>query len=273
VSKYYAPHDGTAPTPSSSAYHDFYEDPDYYAGAIGTAFESLKPKYQALLRCEPILPTDDILDIACGRGALARFAVAWGQARSATGFDYSATAIDLARQDLLSFDVTVRQHVTYLVDSATERFPFPDGSFSLIYFTDAIEHFSNVETEHVFDEIERVSRPGARVIVFTCPNRLVYSIEDPIFRFAYLLFKRRRLLPLKQREDSLHAKLHINEQSLDTLRRHLQRHHFTIKICRTNAFQREQQPGQLSRANRLRQLVFPRRWFGNDLIAVGVKAT
>jgi SAM-dependent methyltransferase len=96
----------------------------------------------------------DVLEAGCGIGT---DAVQFVRARARyTGIDFSATALDLARQrPELSGTSLVRASVTEL--------PFPDASFDLVYSNGVIHHIP--ETRTAIAEFHRVLRPGGTAIV------------------------------------------------------------------------------------------------------------
>jgi SAM-dependent methyltransferase len=87
-----------------------------------------------------------------------------------------------------SFDVSHDVGADVVCDLAEHPWPFPDDSFSEVHATDIIEHLP--DTLRAFEEIHRVCRKGARVLIavphFSCVN----AYADPTHRkfFTYQTF-------------------------------------------------------------------------------------
>ena len=103
----------------------------------------------------------DVLDVGCNTGYGTVRLV--GDARSITGVDVSAAAIDQARAR------PGGEHVEFrVIDGLT--LPFADGSFDLVTSFQVIEHVT--DTASYLREIKRVLRPGGEVLV-TTPNAAI----------------------------------------------------------------------------------------------------
>ncbi len=64
------------------------------------------------------------------------------------------------------------------VDGKALRFPFRDNSFDEVYILQTIDHFKNIVP--VMEEVHRVSRPGAKVIITVAHVSSIYSWSDPV---------------------------------------------------------------------------------------------
>lgn len=91
-----------------------------------------------------------VLDIGCGRNKF----------RGATGIDFADAAEADVRHDLNSFP-----------------YPLADSTFDVILMRNVIEHLSDVVK--LMEEVHRVGRDGADVIVTTPHFSSVYSYQDP----------------------------------------------------------------------------------------------
>jgi SAM-dependent methyltransferase len=91
-----------------------------------------------------------VLDIGCGRNRV----------RGATGIDFAAAADADVRHDL-------------------NRFPYPlaGDAFDVILMRNVIEHLADVV--RLMDEVHRLGRDGADVVVTTPHFSSVYSYQDP----------------------------------------------------------------------------------------------
>jgi SAM-dependent methyltransferase len=115
-------------------------------------------------------PDADLLDIACGRGAVLAAAAARGIGRL-TGIDVSPAMIELARADLRAAGVT---EVDLRVMDA-EHLDFPDGQFDVL--TAAFALFFLPDPVRAAAEFRRVLRPGGVLAVST------WGDEDERWRF------------------------------------------------------------------------------------------
>jgi SAM-dependent methyltransferase len=79
----------------------------------------------------------------------------------------------------LEFQQTLRDHNCQLVgcNITHEPLPFPDGTFSILTFSETLEHLPAERLNFVLDEISRVVRPGGWVIA-SSPNQA--SLENRI---------------------------------------------------------------------------------------------
>jgi SAM-dependent methyltransferase len=100
---------------------------------------------------------DDVLDVGCGTGVLARAAVAQlGGSGSVTGIDANEGMLDVARR---ADDTVSWRHAT------AEALPFPTDSFDRVVSQFAAMFFS--DARGALAEMARVARPGGSVTVAT----------------------------------------------------------------------------------------------------------
>jgi ubiquinone/menaquinone biosynthesis C-methylase UbiE len=96
-----------------------------------------------------------ILDLGCGDG---RFISQFEEFCQVYGVDISQNAVRLAREAGVN---------AQRVDASTERLPFENGYFDLIYMGDIIEHL--VDPDFATNEAARVMKPTAFLVLST-PN-------------------------------------------------------------------------------------------------------
>lgn len=121
---------------------------------------------------------DDVLDVACGTGDLARALARCGP-RSVTGSDFAHEMLRRAKE--LTTDPR------HWVEADALRLPFPNESFSLITCAFGVRNF--VDLDAGLREFLRLLRRGGRVVIleFSRP-------ESRVFRFCYELYAN-RLMP------------------------------------------------------------------------------
>ncbi|MBL8220220.1 MAG: methyltransferase domain-containing protein [Bryobacterales bacterium] len=104
-----------------------------------------------------------VLDIACGTGyGSAELAPV---ARSVTGVDVSAEAVEYAREHYAAGNLRFEA-------AGAEALPFADQSFDLVVAFEVIEHLEDARA--LLSEARRVLAPAGQFIVST-PNRLYYE--------------------------------------------------------------------------------------------------
>jgi ubiquinone/menaquinone biosynthesis C-methylase UbiE len=99
-----------------------------------------------------------ILDFGCGIGATEKVLRDRFPSASIDGVDPSAESLRAAGALALP-DVTF--HL-----SQSERLPFPDGSFDLVYSNGTFHHIDHAKHAAVFGELRRVLRSGGHLFVF-----------------------------------------------------------------------------------------------------------
>ncbi|GHJ41608.1 class I SAM-dependent methyltransferase [Streptomyces sp. TS71-3] len=105
-----------------------------------------------------IRPGEDVLDVGCGTG---RFTVPMAAAGArVSGLDISAPMLDVARRKLEAENVTAD-----LREGDMARMPFPDASFDTVSSMLALMHLPLEDRPAVFAEIQRVLRPGGRMLL------------------------------------------------------------------------------------------------------------
>jgi SAM-dependent methyltransferase len=125
-------------------------------------------------------PRPRILDVGCGTGANLQMLSQFG---AAEGVDVSAEALDFCRARGL---VDVKQ-------GAAEHIPFADASFDLVTGLDVVEHLD--DDIGGLREMQRVLRPGGRVVLFVPAFQFLWGVQDDISHH-----RRRYTLPeLKQK--------------------------------------------------------------------------
>ncbi len=155
-----------------------------------------------------------LVDIGTGRGELLALAVQSGAAR-AIGLEYSEAAVALAHRTLDAQGVSAE---VLLADA--RAVPLPDAVADLVTLLDVVEHLAPAELDRSLAEAQRILRPGGRLLIHTMPNRTIYEMT---YRAQRLLRpSRRRRWPVDPRKQ-VERDMHVNEQTVTSLRRALRR--------------------------------------------------
>ncbi|MBI3549492.1 MAG: class I SAM-dependent methyltransferase [Elusimicrobia bacterium] len=201
---------------SSSRYDESY----YLQNCGGSEFfsrygaEILKPQLAYSFKRAGVAPGMSVLDIGCGRGEILFHVRRAGAA--GVGTDYAEPALRIAAD--------VSGCPVLLCDA--KSLPFADAAFDRVFLLGVMDHLLDWELEKSFAEIRRVLKPGGKVVIHTCCNRLYYK------RLTYgarrVLARGLGALGLPVREPSPPRSgedeaLHVNEHSLGSLRSFFQR--------------------------------------------------
>ena len=103
---------------------------------------------------------DRALDLCCGTGDIS-FALARGGAET-TGLDFSAQMLDVAAQRQSANSKPITQSVKFLQGDA-QQLPFAENSFEIVTVGYGLRNLTS--WERGLDEMFRVAKPGARLIV------------------------------------------------------------------------------------------------------------
>lgn len=172
--------------------------------------------YRGSLEKGGLRPGETVVDIGTGRGELLAVAVEAGAA-SAIGIEYSADAVKLAEHTL---QVRAAGDSARVLLADARAVPLPDACADLVTLLDVVEHLTPAELQDSLSETHRLLRPGGRLLIHTLPNRLLYDVVYRLQRS--LLPTRRRAWPADPRND-FERLMHVNEQSVFSLRRAVRR--------------------------------------------------
>jgi len=177
------PEDGD-PAASESVSPDVYDSRYFFASCEGyedfrkSGGRKLGARFQKALELAQIHPGERVLDIGCGRGELVVHAAMLGA--QAVGIDYAEEAVRIAEEALAGHPAEVRDRTDVQLMNA-RALEFDDRSFDLAVMSDVVEHLYPHELAEALRETWRVLRPGGRLIVHTCPNRLLYELTYPVY--------------------------------------------------------------------------------------------
>jgi ubiquinone/menaquinone biosynthesis C-methylase UbiE len=205
---------------------DVYTEAYYRAACMGaTAWErsggtELDPLYAGYALKAQIATGEVLVDLGCGRGEMLVAALQAGAAR-AIGVEYAEAGVALAAQTLQTHGVADRAELHH---GDARSIPVADATADVVTLLDVVEHLVPEELDRALGEARRVLRPGGRLLVHTMPNRTIYEVTYRLQRLARP--GRRRRWPADPR-NALEQQMHVNEQTVTSLRRAVRRAGFT----------------------------------------------
>jgi len=213
-----------------------------------------------------VKPGMQVLDVGCGRGEILRHVTRLGA--RAYGIDYAEVAVQLSREATQHEATPVG---VYRTDA--KRLPYPAGTFDRALVFDVVEHLYPWELHASLSDIYRVLKPGGMIVVHTAPNRWYDQYAYPLVRFVRRLQGKRYPANPRALNVAANVEVHVNEQSIVSLRQYLQRAGFARVKVWLNSPPQHRQENVLFRG--LRHVFFewpPFRWFfEREVFAVGVK--
>jgi ubiquinone/menaquinone biosynthesis C-methylase UbiE len=171
--------------------------------------------YPGSLHVAGLQPGETVVDIGTGRGELLVAALEAG-ARRAVGIEYSEAAVELARKTLAAHGVPPERGEVVAADA--RAIPLPDQTADLVTMLDVVEHLTPDELAGSLRQAHRLLRPGGRILVHTFPTRTVYEVT---YRLQRLAFPRRLWRWPRNPRNEWERAMHVNEQTVTTLRRSL----------------------------------------------------
>ena len=189
---------------------------DIYLSAEGDdlAREELNP----VVTRYALVGSRDVLEVGCGYGRNL-VALAELEGMRVSGCDVSEEELDKARLRLAAAG-----HSGVALDLQTDpkRLPYPDRSFDAVVLWQVLEHvFTDDEKQGVLDEVARVCRPGAIIIIET-PNLLFpFDYHDTGLPLVHWLLPTacRRALARMLRSDDFYPSQYISLPGLERMLR------------------------------------------------------
>ncbi len=237
-----------------------------------TEGEHLSRRLSSAFALAEITPGMAILDVGCGRGEILRHCARLGA--NAYGIDYAEVAVRLSQRVLRSFDPEMRAH-TAVVQADAKRLPFPDEAFDRVLMFDVVEHLHPWELHTAMLEVHRVLKPDGRFIIHTAPNVWYDRYAYPLVRLARTLMGEGHKYPKNPRQFivSVNEHVHVNEQSLWSMRQALRRAGFKGKVWLDSPPQDRDEHFILAGLRMLMFNVPPFCWFfEREVFAVASKA-
>jgi demethylmenaquinone methyltransferase / 2-methoxy-6-polyprenyl-1,4-benzoquinol methylase len=153
----------------------FYDAGDQRAAKVNDLFAAIARRYDLIndlqsfglhrlwkrrvVQLAQIKPGDRALDLCCGTGDLALALAQCGA--NTTGLDFSQPMLDVAARRQRNFEPQISD-LSYIQGDA-QQVPFPDSSFDIVTIGYGLRNLTS--WERGLDEMYRVAKPGARLIV------------------------------------------------------------------------------------------------------------
>ncbi|HET8840427.1 MAG TPA: methyltransferase domain-containing protein [Ktedonobacteraceae bacterium] len=153
--------DRRARRPNGDQAREIYRDPLYHY-----------PNFQVLLEELVLTPTDYLVEVGCGGGALLKEALKSGC--RAAAIDHSVEMVQLA-QEMNQQAIEEERVQIYRADAA--RLPFADATFTCATMTGVLGFLP--DPLRVLQEIHRVLRPGGRLVMFGADPALRGTMAAP----------------------------------------------------------------------------------------------
>jgi ubiquinone/menaquinone biosynthesis C-methylase UbiE len=222
--------------------------------------EQLSRRLTSAFNLAAVTPGMQILDVGCGRGEILRHAARLGA--DTYGIDYAPVAVSLSQRVIESTD-TVMPGRTAVFLADAKRLPFPTGYFDRVLMFDVVEHLHPWELDAALAEVYRVLKPDGLFIVHTAPNVWYDRYAYPWVRRVRTWMGQGSRYPRNPRNFlvSVNEHVHVNEQSLWSMRRTLHAAGFSGRVWLESP---PQHGGEHPIIDRVRALLFrtpPFRWF------------
>jgi|TARA_B100001964_G_scaffold130697_1_gene144431 cyclopropane fatty-acyl-phospholipid synthase-like methyltransferase len=194
------------------------------------------PKFKQAINMAKLKVGMKILDIGCGRGDIV-LACARKNVYS-YGIDYAYDAIEISKAAKQSLP----DHTTSFLSvhqASADSLPFKESAFDKIFFMDVAEHLSPAVLLQCLKECKRTLKEDGELIIHTSPNRWYNDFgypfwERPINKILNLVFEQNLLTREIRNETDL--KVHINEQTILSIKNYLKKAGFQPKIWLGNEY-------------------------------------
>ena len=206
---------------------------EYFKSIDGAQYFSedrTAPKFIYAIKISGLSQGESALDIGCGRGDLMMALAERGA--DVTGIDYSKDALEIAQKAIDKQPVEKKNKLKVLHSNAT-GLNFSDQTFDYIFMTDIVEHLYPSELQRCFKECKRVLKPKGKLVIHTAPNRWYNDFgyplwEQPVNKILNRLFRQKLLTrPIRTEID---RKVHINEQTIVSLKQYMKKTGFNSKV-------------------------------------------
>lgn len=241
-----------------------------YDEFIATEGEHLSRRLNAAFELAAVERGMKVLDVGCGRGEILRHCAGLGA--DAYGIDYAVVAVQMS-QDIVA-DVAHAPGKTGVAQADAKKLPFPTAYFDRVLMFDVVEHLYPWELHEALIEINRVMKPNGRFIVHTAPNVWYDKYAYPLVRAFRTMLGQGEKYPANPRAFlvDVNQDVHVNEQSMVSMRQTLMRAGFTSRVWLDSPPQGRQGNLILDLARSAVFKVPPFRWFfEREVFAVAAK--
>jgi ubiquinone/menaquinone biosynthesis C-methylase UbiE len=242
-----------------------------YGEFIASEGEHLSRRLKAAFALAAVETGMKVLDVGCGRGEILRHCAQLGA--DAYGIDYAVVAVNLSREVIRTKNGNVPGK-TGVAQADAKTLPFPSQYFDRVLMFDVVEHLYPWELHEALLEIHRVLKPDGRFIVHTAPNVWYDKYAYPFVRAFRIMLGQGEHYPANPRAFlvDINQDVHVNEQSMVSMRRTLARAGFRSKVWLDSPPQGKQNNPVI---DLMRTAVFrwpPFRWFfEREVFAVASK--
>ncbi len=200
-----------------------------YEDFLSSDGENLSRRLKEAFAYAAVEPGMQILDVGCGRGEIVRHCAHLGA--DAYGIDYAPAAIRLSR-DVLTRDGKEVVGVMALSQADAKLLPFPDRLFDRVLMFDVVEHLHPWELHDALLDVRRVLKDDGRLIIHTAPNIWYDRYAYPVVRLFRRMAGQGEGYPADPRQFLVehNRDVHVNEQSVFSLRKTLSRAGFAGRV-------------------------------------------
>jgi ubiquinone/menaquinone biosynthesis C-methylase UbiE len=234
--------------------------------------EQLSRRLNAAFALASVQPGMQVLDVGCGRGEILRHCARLGA--TAYGIDYAVVAVRMSL-DVIE-NTTGAPGRTSVAQADAKKLPYPDASFDRVLMFDVVEHLYPWELHEALLEVHRVLKPDGKFIVHTAPNVWYDKYAYPWVRRFRTILGQGKNYPANPRAFLVdhNQEVHVNEQSLFSMRETLHKAGFRSKVWLDSPPQ-DKHPSEGVLLDGLRgaafRIPFVRWFFEREVFAVAAK--